>query len=100
MHTAADDVPPSFTLLRIEGPDVAIANLPDEGLPKDWTHQVELTRRLGTDWLLERSGLLLRVPSAIVPYTWNYLFNPLHSLAAEFRISEALAYPFDGRIKR
>jgi hypothetical protein len=42
----------------------------------------------------------LRIPSAIVPHTWNYLFNPAHPLAAEFHIIEALDYPFDGRIKR
>jgi RES domain-containing protein len=100
VHTAANDVPESFMLLRIEGPDVEVATLPEGALPKDWMNQPELTQRLGTDWLIERSGVLLRVPSAIVPHTSNYLFNPVHPLAAEFRIAEAEEYPFDGRIKR
>jgi hypothetical protein len=30
----------------------------------------------------------------------NRLFNPTHRQAAEFRIVEAIAYPFDGRLKR
>jgi RES domain-containing protein len=100
VHTAASDVPANFTLLRIEGPEVEVANLPDGSLTPEWTHNPELTQRLGTAWLKARSGVLLRVPSAIVPYTSNYVFNPLHSLASEFSIVEAIAWPFDGRIKR
>jgi RES domain-containing protein len=87
-------------LLRIEGADVEIAALPDGVLPKDWNNHPELTQRRGTAWLTEVSGVLLRVPSAIVPHTWNYVFNPQHPLAAEFRITEAIEYPFDGRIQR
>jgi hypothetical protein len=30
----------------------------------------------------------------------NYLFNPAHLQAAEFRIVEAIAYPFDARLKK
>jgi RES domain-containing protein len=100
VHTTANRVPEDFTLLRVEGPDVEVAALPDGSLPKEWVDQPELTQRLGTEWLQERWGVLLRVPSAIVPHTSNYLLNPLHPLAGEFRIVEATAWPFDGRIKR
>jgi RES domain-containing protein len=100
VHTAANVVPASFTLLRIEGPDVEVATLPDGVLPLDWANQIELTQRLGTAWLTANSGVLLRVPSAIVPFTSNYLFNPLHPLAKEFKIVEASDYPFDFRIKK
>lgn len=100
VHTAADDVPASFKLLRIEGPDVAVATLPEGALTPDWMDRPELTQGLGTDWLTANSGVLLRVPSAIVPHTANYLFNPLHPLASEFRSVEAVAWPFDMRLKR
>jgi len=100
VHTAANDVPASFKLLRIEGPDVEVATLPDRALPQDWKNRPELTQRIGTAWLAEGSGVLLRVPSAIVPHTSNYLFNPLHPLAKGFQIVEAMAWPFDVRIKR
>jgi len=100
VHTAANDAPASFNLLRIEGPDMEVATLPDGVLPDDWVGQPELTQRIGTAWLTANTGVLLRVPSAIVPFTWNYLFNPAHPLAAEFRIAEVTAWPFDGRIKQ
>jgi RES domain-containing protein len=100
VHTTADRIPESFTLLQIEGPDVELPSILSNALPSNWVRQPELTQRLGTAWLKESSGVLLRIPSAIVPHTWNYLFNPAHPLAAEFHIIEALDYPFDGRIKR
>jgi RES domain-containing protein len=100
VHTSANDVPPEFTLLRIEGPDVEAPSIRIDDLPKDWRTRLEATRDLGTAWLEKNESVLLRVPSAIVPETLNCLFNPSHRQAAEFRIVEALAYPFDARLKR
>jgi RES domain-containing protein len=51
-----------------------------------------VTRSLGTAWLRKKQSVLLRVPSAIVPETSNFVFNPLHV--------DAAAYPFDARLKR
>jgi RES domain-containing protein len=54
---------------------------------------------LGTAWLRKKEGVLLQVPSAIVPETANFLFNPMHIEAAKFRITDVFAYPFDIRLK-
>ena len=78
VHTAANDVPPEFTLLRVEGPDLAVSVIADSVLPRGWQSRIEVARRLGTDWLLKKEAVLLRLPSAIVPQTANFLFNPLH----------------------
>jgi RES domain-containing protein len=99
VHTAANDVPPEFTLLRVEGPDLAVSVIADSVLPRGWQSRIEVARRLGTDWLLKKEAVLLRLPSAIVPQTANFLFNPLHPDAGRFQIAEALTYPFDSRIK-
>jgi RES domain-containing protein len=100
VHTSANDVPPEFTLLRIEGPDVEAPSIRIDDLPEEWRTRLEATRDLGTAWLEKNESVLLRVPSAIVPETLNCLFNPSHPKAAKFRIVEALAYPFDARLKR
>jgi len=100
VHTSANDVPPEFTLLKIEGPEIAIASVGTHELPDDWRMRVEVTRDLGSAWLERNDSVLLRVPSVIVPETMNYLFNPSHPKAAEFRITEAIAYPFDARLKK
>jgi RES domain-containing protein len=99
VHTSANDVPPAFTLLKIEGPEIDALSVPTDGLPEDWRTRLEVTRDLGTAWLEKNDGLLLRVPSAIVPETVNLLFNRSHRLAAEFRIAEVFSYPFDVRLK-
>jgi RES domain-containing protein len=100
VHTTVQDVPETYTLLRIEGPDIEVSVLPEDALPTDWLGQPGVTQSLGTEWLSRNTGVLLCVPSAIAPYTSNFLFNPRHPLAEEFRIVEAMEYPFDMRIKR
>jgi RES domain-containing protein len=100
VHTSANDVPPEFTLLKIQGPDIEMASIGIDALPDDWRTQWKVTRDLGTAWLEKKDGVLLRVPSAIVPETMNYLFNPIHQQAKDIRIVEVIAYPFDEWIKR
>ncbi len=100
VHTCANDVPPDFTLLQIEGPDIAVPTLAITDLPLDWPTNFEATRELGTNWLRTNTAVLLQVPSAVVPRTVNLLFNPMHSQAGLFRIVDAISYPFDMRIKQ
>ncbi|MFY9936575.1 MAG: RES family NAD+ phosphorylase [Silvibacterium sp.] len=99
VHTAANDVPPDFTLLRVEGPGLEVPSIAPAELPKDWRERIETTRDLGTHWLERKESVLLRVPSALVPQTANFLLNPLHPDAKMFQIIETLVYPFDARIK-
>ena len=51
VHTSANDVPPAFTLLKIEGPNIEVPSIKADDLPKDWKTQLEATRDLGTAWL-------------------------------------------------
>jgi RES domain-containing protein len=99
VHTAANDVPPDFTLLRIEGPELKIPAVTESALPDDWQIRLEVTRELGTNWLRKKKDVILTLPSALVPHTTNFLFNPLHLDASRFQIAAAFSYPFDKRIK-
>ena len=99
VHTSANDVPPEFTLLKIEGPDVDAVLVRTEDLPPDWRTRLEATRDAGTAWLRGNEGVLLQVPSAIVPETVNFFFNPRHGDAARFRVAGVFRYPFDIRLK-
>jgi|ERR1700739_657071 len=100
VHTSANDVPPEFTLLKIEGPDIKVPSINIDSLPEDWRTRLDVTRDLGANWLNKNESVILRVPSAIVPETINCLFNPAHRQATEFRIVETIAYPFDTRLKK
>jgi RES domain-containing protein len=100
VHTSANDVPPEFTLLKIEGPDAQVQVIKLDDLPLGWQSRLEVTRDLGTAWLRRKETVLLQVPSAIVPETINFVLNPAHSDAKKFKIARAFSYPFDARLKK
>ncbi|HET8638085.1 MAG TPA: RES family NAD+ phosphorylase [Acidobacteriaceae bacterium] len=99
VHTSANDVPPEFQLLKIEAPDGAVSEIDPNDLPGNWRSDLESTRNVGTAWLQKSEAVLLRVPSALVPETANFLFNPSHPDAAKFHVAGIYAYPFDRRLK-
>jgi RES domain-containing protein len=99
-HTAANDVPSSYTLLEISVPaNVTIEHLEKTALPKDWPENLAETRAIGSEWLRAGRSALLRVPSVIVPATYNVLLNPVHPKAKQAEIKSMLEYPFDVRLK-
>jgi RES domain-containing protein len=95
-----DETPDFFTLLRISHPgDLAIEELaPAEQSP--WIEDQEFTRRMGDAWLIGLKTPLARVPSAIAPFTSNYLLNPAHPQAAQFTIVSRTRERFDNRLFR
>jgi RES domain-containing protein len=99
VHTSANDIPPSFTLLKVASPDLPFDAIEMAGLDRVWPNRVEITRELGSAWLKQGSAALLRVPSALVPETANYLLNPLHADARHFQIEDSYVFPFDARLK-
>lgn len=99
VHTSANDVPPSFTLLKIRGPELPFDEIEIAMLDRDWPDSVGSTRDLGSAWLKGKNTALLRVPSALVPETANYLLNPAHDDAALFQIESSFVFPFDARLK-
>jgi len=101
VHTSAGDVPPNYTLLAVAVADeVSTETVDVSKLPSDWADGLEATRGIGAAWLRSQRSALLRVPSALVPVTFNYLLNPLHADAARLGIESVYKYPFDPRIKR
>jgi RES domain-containing protein len=99
VHTSANDVPPEFTLLKIEGPNLKVPSVKNDDLPEDWRTRLDVTRDLGAAWLEKNESVLLRVPSVIVPETVNFLSNPSHRQAVESRIADLFSYPFDIRLE-
>ncbi len=94
-----DEVPPSYTLLRIAVPNrfrVPLLTVPGRG----WISNLSLTRTIGDAWLKSRKSALARVPSAILPATFNYLLNPLHPNASSISVAEVHKAVFDPRLLR
>ena len=57
----------------------------------------------GTQWLKEKNELMLKVPSAVMPYEseheFNLILNPLHDDYRKIFIAEAHDFSFDGRFE-
>jgi RES domain-containing protein len=56
----------------------------------DWREHPEVTRAIGDAWLAASETPLARVPSAILPQTWNYLLNPEHPDAKQVQVAEVI----------
>jgi RES domain-containing protein len=101
VHTSANDVPPNYTLLGVEADArVSLEHLDVSILSADWIKRLEVTREIGTAWLREQRSCLLRIPSALVPATFNVMLNSLHAEASRLHIESVVKYPFDPRIKK
>lgn len=100
LKTRDDPFPRTFTLLEISAPEEIdmqdLVPLADS----DWKTRIELTQRIGDRWLNSCETPLARVPSAIMPQTWNILLNPEHPAAERMRIASVIRERFDNRLFR
>jgi RES domain-containing protein len=95
-----NDLPRSYNLLRVTAPDdIQIESLavPDND---SWKRSEALTQAIGDEWLRSLRTPLAEVPSAIMPGTRNYLFNPDHPHASQVRVAEIIRAEFDLRLLR
>ncbi|MBI1786171.1 MAG: RES family NAD+ phosphorylase [Acidobacteria bacterium] len=96
-----EDVPVNFRYLEIVAPDrLAIEDVATSGLGESWRTDLAATRRTGDRWLRSGGTALLRVPSIIVPATWNVLINPRHPASAQIRIIRDHRHGIDPRLLR
>jgi RES domain-containing protein len=103
VHTASDLLPRTrYVAIPADIPeDVPHEQFAVADLPADWqtTPAPPTLRTMGMQWLQAGQTAVLRVPSVIVPFEWNYLLNPLHPDFGQIRIGTPQAYQFDARLK-
>ena len=103
VHVPIGLVPRDLAIAAIEVRDsMPLDHVAEPDLPRNWRQHPpprELAR-IGSDWALSSSSLLLRVPSAVVPGEDNILINPAHPAMAEVRLLGTQAYGFDERLIR
>jgi RES domain-containing protein len=101
VHLLGDEggnLPRFYQLIEVSAPDeIAVKSL-NTMAPVDWKEHPAFTRQLGDDWLASQETPLARVPSAIVPHTWNVLLNPEHRDANQVKIVASLRERFDSRL--
>jgi len=91
------DLPTRYRLMKLHAPN----HFPVHhaaGLPSDWIERPDITRVIGDRWLRVADTAFLRVPSAVVPETFNVLLNPAHPQAKHVEVTEVSEHAiFDGR---
>jgi RES domain-containing protein len=100
LEIAESTLPSTYTLLRIAVPPRLRISTINPPRSEAWKDAESLARKLGDRWLASARSALARVPSAIVPNTYNYLLNPLHKDAASIQIAESLKVAHDPRLLR
>ena len=93
------DLPVRYRLLRIEAPDDApMKRVLLEDLPQDWPEKPDVTRPIGDRWLEDGTTAMLRVPSVLVPETFNVLLNPAHQDAPRIAVAQISEQVIDPRL--
>jgi len=92
-------LPKSYRLLKVEMPDdLSVEALSPKALVETWANDETLTRTVGDQWLASKRTALLRVPSAIIPETFNLLLNSAHEEARRLKIVSHRQFPWDLRL--
>ncbi len=91
----------TYGYIEIEIPDqVSHYSISIKDLKTNWRDGFydPSTIDIGSDWLKDRSSLLLSVPSAVLMQEKNILINPQHPDFQSVRITEKSALALDGRV--
>ena len=93
VHSAQQ--PRDDVAIEIQIPDASIEKVGT--LPDQWKSDFQLTRTLGTQWLISQRSLCLQVPSALVP-DFNYLINPRHPGIDLVKVISVRPFQYDPRL--
>lgn len=101
VHLAGSAHPP-LVLVAIDVPDdpaLAWQPLPAQ-LPADWAELPvpASTQEFGRSWIESGRGLVLFVPSAIIPESSNAVINPRHPAYQDIRLEIVREFTFDARM--
>ncbi len=92
------ELPRFYNLMKVAAADTLSIESLEIPAGDDWKKFPSITQGLGSQWLRSGRTALARVPSAIIPNTWNYLLNPEHADASLIRIVETMRVEFDSRL--
>lgn len=94
--------PPPLALVAVDLPDEPslLFQPPLSALPPDWAQLPAPAsgQEFGRKWLSATKGLVLLLPSAIVPEARVAMINPLHARYREVKLKVLRDFSFDARV--
>lgn len=97
------DVPTNRYYVEIDIPDdIEMLEFGIEDLPENWHSKPPILepQYIENDFVLQKSGAILKVPSSIVHPEFNYLINPNHPDSAKIKVISSQNLTFDIRFKK
>jgi RES domain-containing protein len=98
----AESAHPPLVLVSIDVPDQpGLAWRPQLAeLPADWAElpAPASTQEFGRSWIASGRGLMLFVPSSIIPESSNAVLNPRHPAYQDIRLKIVREFAFDARM--
>jgi RES domain-containing protein len=96
-----DEIPRALSIVTFEIPDQEIEIVSQEKLPGNWKEipAPASTKDFGTNLLKTSAKGVFKIPSSVMPFEFNYLLNPLHPSAKNFKLIEIIDFVYDVRIK-
>jgi RES domain-containing protein len=89
---------PALHLITLSVPE-NVRYLASHELPDYWNEErYERTQWILKPWLDEPETLVMGVPSAAVPMSYNYLIHPHHGLFAEIQVIKTEEFPVERRL--
>ncbi len=88
-------------VISIPDDESKVSQIPINELPANWRtmEAIAALQQIGAKWYNDQKTLLLKVPSVIIPYEYNYVINTEHS---DFKKDVVLAriedYYWDNRL--
>lgn len=90
----------AYSMVSVRFPDELVEDLEASALPTHWYRfpAPSETRALGDQWVRDSRSAILRVPSAILPSSYNYLVNPAHSERTKVIVETPKRFELDPRL--
>ena len=91
-----EDISRDYVMVPLEVPSDAAIVQPV--LPKQWYLNLEATKAIGNNFIEKGNALLMKVPSALITDSFNYLVNPAHEEIKKIKVLEPRPILFDKRL--
>jgi RES domain-containing protein len=92
-----DQISRNYVMIPVEVPDEADVYSPPN-LAANWHTNQKLSRQVGDTFTKEGKHLLMKVPSALITDSYNYLINPGHPLIEKVKLKAPRTILFDKRL--
>lgn len=92
----------SYVFFRAQLAEELVSSFSEKDLPEGWDRYPPPpgSQQIGDRWTSREESVALRVPSVVVPYSYNYLLNPSHPAFDEIEIGAGEPFPVDQRLLR